>query len=188
MLLTAFKNAQLFKFAFKRTCWDSLARPKYSSTHVKYLMPVDRSLNLNKHKHLICSCSFGGKGLSSPILLLVHKQHIDYWQIYGFSQLEHSLHSNCEGKPSILSACSVGESKWPFSSSCVRVFFALSHCSKVILKFINKTKRRYSIVWEPESVKHWIDLKPKTRSKRRQISVPIKEIQLKMVLNWGIYL
>lgn len=58
----------------------------------------------------------------------------------------------------------MGESKLPSSSFCVRVFFALSHCSKVILKFINKTKWRYSIVWAPESLIHWIGLKPKTKN------------------------
>lgn len=62
----------------------------------------------------------------------------------------------------------------PFSSFCVRVFFALSHCSKVILKFINKTKRRYSIVWVPESLKHWIGPKPKIKYKRTQILILIK--------------
>ena len=100
-----------------------------------------------------------------PQLPLVHCRQIDYWQTYGSNRLEHSLHSNCEGK---LSACSMGESKLPPSSSCVRAFFALPHCSKIILKSINKTKRRYSIVWGREGVKLWIGLKPQVQKKEKK--------------------
>lgn len=30
--------------------------------------------------------------------LLMHNQKMDYWQTYRFSQCEHSLHLDCEGR------------------------------------------------------------------------------------------
>lgn len=79
----------------------------------------------------------------------------------------------------------MGESKLPSSSFCVRVFFALSHCSKVILKFINKTEQRYSVVWAMGSVKHWIGLKPKTKNKRRILNYWYQNKREKKVLVWS---
>lgn len=88
--------------------------------------------------------------------LLMHNQKMDYWQTYRFSQCEHSLHLDCEGrkkKQVSVSACTVGRDLKDHSPHLVSgSSLLLSHCSKVLLKFINKTKRRYSIVWGLEGV------------------------------------
>lgn len=105
---------------------------------------------------LICSCSICGKCLSSPSGFFCK---IRKW-IIGKPIDSASVNIHCiwtvrgEKKKQVsVSACTVGRDLRDHSPHLVSgSSLLLSHCSKVILKFINETKRRYSIVWGLEGV------------------------------------